>query len=78
MTISKHQCHRYTRREALGFLGTAAGAGVVAASTGTLAVQAQQSFTSVDPPTFPAGARHPDAAGRPRPEGACDWRDPVP
>ena len=52
----KNQSHRYTRREALGLLGTAAGAGVVAASTGTLPVEAQQSFTSVDPPNFPAGA----------------------
>ena len=56
MTISKNPSHHYTRREALGLLGTATGAGVVAASRGTLPVQAQQSFTSVDPPNFPAGA----------------------
>ena len=54
MTTPKNQSHRYTRREALGLLGTAAG--VVAASTGTLPVEAQQRFTSVDPPNFPAGA----------------------
>ena len=54
MTTPKNQSHQYTRREALGLLGTAAG--VVAAGTGSLPVEAQQSFTSVDPPNFPAGA----------------------
>ena len=56
MTIPKNQSRQYTRREAMGLLGTAAGASVVAASTGTLPVQAQQSFTSVEPPNFPVGA----------------------
>jgi phosphotriesterase-related protein len=56
MTIPKNQSDHYTRREALGLLGTAAGAGVVAAGTGRLPLQAQQRFTSVDPPSFPAGA----------------------
>ena len=56
MTTLQNQSHRYTRREALGFLGTAAGAGVVAVGTGTLPVEAQQRFTSVDPPDFPVGA----------------------
>ncbi len=55
MTIPTHDA-RYTRREALGLLSTAAGAGVVAAGTGILPLQAQQRFTSVDTPTFPAGA----------------------
>jgi phosphotriesterase-related protein len=54
MTTSPKQ--HYTRREALGLLGTAAGAGVVAAGTGALPVQAQQRFTSIEPPSFPAGA----------------------
>ncbi|HCE03290.1 MAG TPA: hypothetical protein DEQ98_08620, partial [Acidobacteria bacterium] len=33
-----------------------AGAGMVAAGTGVLPLQAQQRFTSVEPPSFPAGA----------------------
>ena len=56
MMIPKNPSHEYTRREALGLLGTVAGAGVVAAGTGTLPVQAQQTFASVEPPSFPAGA----------------------
>ena len=55
MTIPTHDS-RYTRREALGLLSAAAGAGVVAAGTGGLRLQAQQRFTSVEPPSFPAGA----------------------
>ena len=55
MTIPTHDA-RYTRREALGLLSAAAGAGVVAAGTGGLPLQAQQRFTSVEPPSFPAGA----------------------
>ena len=55
MTIPTHDS-RYTRREALGLLSAAAGAGVVAAGTGGLPLQAQQRFTSVEPPSFPAGA----------------------
>ncbi len=55
MTILTHDA-RYTRREALGLLSAAAGAGVVAAGTGGLPLQAQQRFTSVEPPNFPAGA----------------------
>ena len=56
MTTPKNQSQQYTRREALGLLGTGAGASVVAATTCTLPVQAQQSFASVEPPNFPAGA----------------------
>ena len=56
MTIPKNPAHRYTRREALGLLGTAAGASIVVTGTGSLPVQAQQRFTSVDQPTFAAGA----------------------
>ena len=55
MTIPTHDS-RYTRREALGLLSAAAGAGMVAAGTGVLPLQAQQRFTSVEPPSFPAGA----------------------
>ena len=47
---------RYSRREALELLGVAAGAGVVAATSGVLPVRAQQRFTSVEAPTFPTGA----------------------
>ena len=56
MTTPTSQPLEYTRREALGLLGTAASATVIAASAGTLSVQAQQRFTSSDPPDFPAGA----------------------
>ena len=56
MTIPKNPSHAYTRREALGLLGTVAGAGVVVVGSDTLPVQAQQSFASVEPPDFPAGA----------------------
>ena len=56
MTVSKRSSRNYTRREVLGLMGTAAGASVVAAGAGAFPVRAQQSFTSVDPPTFPAGA----------------------
>ncbi len=52
MTIPK--THHYTRREALGLLGTAAG--VLAAGTGARPLRAQQRFTSVESPSFPAGA----------------------
>ena len=45
---------RYTRREALTLLGTAAG-GVVAGAA-EVPLQAQQRFTSAEPPTFPTGA----------------------
>ena len=55
MTIPTNDS-RYTRREALGLLSAAAGAGMVAAGTGVLPLQAQQRFTSVEPPSFPAGA----------------------
>lgn len=55
MTISKNRSIEYTRREALGLLGAAAGAGLVGSSA-TAPVAAQQSFTSVDAPSFPAGA----------------------
>lgn len=54
--IRKNPSHQYTRREALGLLGTAAGASVVGVGTGALSVQAQQRFTSVEPPSFPTGA----------------------
>ena len=47
---------RYTRREALGLLGTAAGASVVVAQSGMPGIRAQQTFTSIEPPSFPAGA----------------------
>ena len=56
MTIPKNPSPEYTRREALGLLGTVAGAGVVAVGSGPLPVQAQQSFASVEPPNFPARA----------------------
>ena len=47
----------YSRREALGLLGTAAAAGAGAAAFGAaLPVRAQQTFTSAEPPDFPAGA----------------------
>ena len=55
MTTPKNVSRRYNRREALGLIGTAAGAAVVTAR-GTAAVMAQQTFTSVEPPDFPAGA----------------------
>lgn len=55
MTIPTHDT-RLSRREALALLGTAAGAGVVAASSGRVPLLAQQRFTSAEPPTFPAGA----------------------
>ena len=56
MTIPKHHAQQYTRREALGLVGTAAGAGLAAATAGMVPVRAQQTFTSVAPPSFPAGA----------------------
>lgn len=56
MTVPKYRSSQFTRREALGLLGTAAGAGLVASTTGSLPVAAQQSFTSVDAPRFPSGA----------------------
>ncbi len=43
---------RYSRREALGLIGTA-GVGILAA---TAAARAQQRFTSAEAPTFPPGA----------------------
>ena len=49
------QAPRYTRREALELLGTAAGVAVVGASR-VVRVQAQQTFVSVEAPNFPAGA----------------------
>ena len=51
MTIAKNQAYRYTRREALNLFGTAAGVGIVSASTGSHQVQAQQRFTSVEAPS---------------------------
>ena len=39
MTIRKNQSHQYTRREAVGLLGTAAGATLLAGSTGVLPVR---------------------------------------
>ena len=56
MTTAKQPVHHCTRRQALGLLGTAASAGLVAAGTGRLGVHAQQRFTSAASPTFPAGA----------------------
>ena len=56
MTTSTHLTRRYTRRQALGLLGAAAGAGVGAATTGVTALGAQQRFTSAEPPDFSAGA----------------------
>ena len=55
MTIPKSQAHQYTRRETLGLLGAAVSASIVATSTGSLRVQAQQSFTSVEPLIFQPG-----------------------
>lgn len=55
MTTPHHDA-RVSRREALTLLGTAAGAGVVAAGTGRLPLLAQQRFTSAETPTFAAGA----------------------
>ena len=55
MTIQKSQAHQYTQREALGLLGTAAATSIIATSTGSLRVQAQQSFTSVEPLIFQPG-----------------------
>jgi phosphotriesterase-related protein len=55
MTIPTHDA-RFSRREAFTLLGTAAGAGVVAAGSGRLPLLAQQPFTSAEPPTFAAGA----------------------
>ena len=54
MTATKNSSPCYTRREALGFLGTVASASLVTTRTAFLA--AQQTFTSVDPPDFPAGS----------------------
>jgi len=55
MTNEKSPTHRYTRREALGLIGSAAGVGLVA-GTGVVPVRAQQTFTSVSNPDLPAGA----------------------
>jgi phosphotriesterase-related protein len=55
MTTRRH-AQQYTRREALGLLGTAAGAGMATATAGTIPLRAQQRFTSVAPPSFPQGA----------------------
>ena len=46
----------YSRREALGLLGTAAAGAGAAFGGGLTSAQAQQRFTSAEPPTFPAGA----------------------
>ena len=46
----------YSRREALGLLGTAAAAGAAVSGVGLPPLRAQQRFTSVDPPEFAAGA----------------------
>ena len=60
MTIPRDRADRsatrYSRREALGLIGAAAGAGLVAATAGTQRVRAQQRFTSAEPPAFPNGA----------------------
>ena len=56
MMIPKRHGHQYTRREALGLLGTAAGAGLVGTTAGVLPVEAQQRFTSVASPSFSQGA----------------------
>ncbi len=49
--------HRqYSRREALGLLGTAAVAGAAASGEGLAPLHAQQRFTSVAPPAFAEGA----------------------
>ena len=47
---------RYSRRQVFGLLGAAGGVGVVAAASDSLPLRAQQSFTSAEAPTFPAGA----------------------
>ena len=48
---------QYTRREALGLLGTAAASGAGAAAFGAaVPLHAQQTFTSAEPPTFAEGA----------------------
>mgnify|MGYP006205675113 FL=1 len=51
---TKTQSQHYTRREALGLIGTAAG--VVAAGASVRPALAQQSFSSVDSPSFPRSA----------------------
>jgi phosphotriesterase-related protein len=51
---TKTQSQHYTRREALGLIGTAAG--VVAAGSSVRPALAQQSFSSVDSPSFPRSA----------------------
>ena len=60
MTIARdgadHPATRYSRREVLGLIGAATGAGLVAATAGTQSVWAQQRFTSVEPPAFANGA----------------------
>ena len=56
MTIRKNQPHQYSRREAVGLLGTAAGATLLAGSTGVLPVRAQQRFMSAGSPDFMPGA----------------------
>ena len=57
MTDSTIRRRGYSRREALGLLGTVAVAGARAAALGTTRpLHAQQTFTSAEPPDFPAGA----------------------
>ena len=58
MTDPTIRRRRYSRREALGLLGTAAASGAGAAAFGTALppLHAQQTFASAEPPAFPEGA----------------------
>ena len=60
MTVQTDQTNRlaprYSRREALGLIGTAAGACIVAATAATVSAWAQEHFTTAEAPTFPTGA----------------------
>ncbi|MCY4123504.1 MAG: hypothetical protein OXG72_21560, partial [Acidobacteria bacterium] len=58
MTDPTMRSSGYSRREALGMLGTAAasGAGTAAFGAALPPLHAQQTFTSAEPPDFPAGA----------------------
>ena len=72
MTDPKHPTRNdYSRRDALRLLGTAAGAGLAAAA-GAPPVRAQQTFTSVAPPDFPAGAIIRTLQGDVAPEDLAD------
>ena len=56
MTDPRTRPRGYTRREALGLLGTAAAGAGAALGPGLRPLHAQQRFTSAEPPDFPAGA----------------------